>query len=153
MESARQTFGDALRGSSLRTRAALAATAVCLGLVVWGAVDAARQIQELGPRRRDAIAAQSDGADAAGNAGDAFRSFRVTLRPGERFSLVFAPDTSVDDRGTYRLVALSYLYPAIAVDDLRDAQAVMVFGEPSAAIRSAFDESGIVDGVWLGHRP
>jgi hypothetical protein len=153
IESAPHRPGGALRGSSPRTVAALAATVVFVALVAWGAVEAVRQIGELGERRDDAIAARPDGADVAGSAGDAFRSFRATLHPGERFALVFGPDTSVDERGTYRLVALSYLYPAIAVDDPHDAQAVMVFGEPTEALRSSFGETGVVDDVWLGHRP
>ncbi len=152
MEPARDTLGDVFRGSSLRTLATLAVTAVFVALVAWGAFEAVGQIRDLGTRRSDAIAARSDGADVAGNAGNAFRSFRATLQPGERFALLFAPETSIDDKGTYRLVALSYLYPAIAVDDPRDARAVMVFGDPSAAVRSAFDETGVVDGVWLGQR-
>ena len=152
MDSTRSTFGEAFRGSSLRRLAILALTAVCLALVAWGVVDAARQIRALGSRRDAALAAHSDGADVAGNAGAAFRRFRASLRPGERFRLVFAPETSVDDRGTYRLVALSYLYPGVAVDDVSAAQAVMVFGEPSPAVRSAFAETGVVDGVWLGRR-
>ena len=101
----------------------------------------------------DAIAARLDGADVAGDADDAFRSFRATLRPGERFALAFGPDMSVSDRGMYRLLALSYLYPAIVANDPEHAQAVMVFGPPSAEVRSIFDETGVVDGVWLGHRP
>lgn len=153
MESTGSTSGEAVRGSSLRTLAVLALTAVCVALVAWGVVEAARQIRVLESRRDAALAAHADGADVAGNAGNAFRSFRATLGAGERFTLVFAPETSVDDRGTYRLVALSYLYPAVAVDDVSAAQAVMVFGEPSTAVRSAFEETGVVDGVWMGRRP
>ena len=153
IESARHGAGGTLRGSSLTTIAALAVMAVFAALVAWGAVRAVRQIGEVGERRDDAIAARLDGADVAGSADDAFRSFRATLRPGERFALVFGPDMSVSDRGMYRLVALSYLYPAIVVDDPEHAQAAMVFGPPPAAVRSTFDETGVVDGVWLGHRP
>ena len=135
MESTGSTSGEAVRGSSLRTLAVLALTAVCVALVAWGVVEAARQIRVLESRRDAALAARADGADVAGNAGNAFRSFRATLGAGERFTLVFAPETSVDDqRGTYRLVALSYLYPAVAVDDLSGAEGVMVFGEPSTAV-------------------
>jgi hypothetical protein len=152
MEWARDTLGGALRGTSPRRLAALVATAVFAGLVAWGGADAARDVGTLGERRADAIAARSDGAEVVGSAGSAFRSFRATLSPGERFALVFAPGTSVDDRGAYRLLALSYLYPAIAVEDERDAQAVMVFGVPSDRIRSMFAETGTVDGIWLGHR-
>ena len=36
--------------------------------------------------------------------------------------------------------------------EARDAQAVMVFGEPSRGLRAAFDEVENVDGVWLGRR-
>ena len=153
IESARHSAGGALRASFLPRLAAFAAMAVFVALVAWGAVQAVRQIGEVGQRRDDVIAARLDGADVAGDADDAFRSFRATLRPGERFALAFGPDMSVSDRGMYRLVALSYLYPAIVADDPQHAQAVMVFGPPSAAVRSTFDETGVVDGVWLGHRP
>jgi hypothetical protein len=152
MESARLSLGAARRGSSPRVVVALVAIATFVGLVAWQALDAGRTIDQLGSRRADALASRSDGADAAGSAPEAFRSFRATLHAGERFALVFAPGTSIDDQGTYRLVSLSYLYPGIAVADPEKAQAVMVFGEPSAAIRSAFEETGVVDGVWLGHR-
>ena len=152
IESARHSGGRTLRSSSLPRLAALAAIGVFVALLAWGAVRAVRQIGEVGQRRDGAIAARLDGADVAGSADAAFRSFRATLRPGERFALVFGPDMSVSDRGMYRLVALSYLYPAIVVDDLEHAQGVMVFGPP-AAVRSTFDETGVVDGVWLGHRP
>ena len=152
IESARHSGGGTLRGSFQPRLAALAVMGVFVALVAWGAVQAVRQIGEVGQRRDDAIATRLDVADVAGSAGDAFRSFRATLPPGQRFALVFAPDMSVSDRGTYRLIALSYLYPAIVVDDPQHAQSVMVFGEPSAAVRSTFDETGVVDGVWLGHR-
>ena len=151
-ESARHSVGGTPRSSSLPRLAALAVMAVFAALVAWGTVQAVRQIGEVGQRRDDAIAARLDGADVAGDADDAFRRFRATLRPGERFALAFGPDMSVSDRGMYRLVALSYLYPAIVVDDPEHAQAVMVFGPPGA-LRSTFDETGVVDGVWLGHRP
>jgi hypothetical protein len=152
MEPIRPTFGGALRGSSPRALAALVVIAAFVGLVAWLVLDAGRTIDQLGSRRADGLASRSDGADAAGSVPNAFRSFRATLRPGERFALVFAPGTSIDFQGTYRLVSLSYLYPAIAVGEPEKAQAVMVFGEPSPAIRSAFAETGVVEGVWLGHR-
>ena len=148
----RFTLRGGFRGASPRALAALAVVGVFVAVVARQAWDAGREIDALGPQRRDALASRSDGADSAGSAPQAFRSFRATLRPGERFALVFAPGTSTNDQGTYRLVSLSYLYPAIAVTDPEKAQAVMVFGEPSAAIRADFDETGDVDGVWLGHR-
>jgi hypothetical protein len=141
-----------LRGSPPRALAALVVIAAFVGLVAWHAWDAGRQIDELGAARTEALGSRSDGADSAGSAPEAFRSFRATLRPGERFALVFAPDTSIDDQGTYRLVSLSYLYPGVAVTDPEKAEAVMVFGEPSPAIRAEFHETAVVDGVWLGHR-
>jgi hypothetical protein len=152
MEPERLTFGGALRGSSPRALATIVVIAAFVGLVAWLVLDAGRTIEQLGSRRADGLASRSDGADAAGSVPNAFRSFRATLQPGERFALVFAPGTSIDFQGTYRLVSLSYLYPATAVDEPEKAQAVMVFGEPSAAVRSAFAETGVVDGVWLGHR-
>ena len=152
IESARHSVRGTPRSSSLPRLAALAVMALFAALVAWGAVQAVRQIGEVGQRRDDAIAARLDGADIAGSADDAFRSFRAILRPDERFALVFPADMSVSDRGMFRLVALSYLYPAIVVDDLQHAESVMVFGEPSPAIRSTFDETGAVGGVWLGHR-
>jgi hypothetical protein len=153
IESARHSVRGTPRSSSLPRLAALAVMALFAALVAWGGVQAVRQIGEVEQRRDDAIAARLDGADIAGSADDAFRSFRATLRPGERFALVFPADMSVSDRGMYRLLALSYLYPGIVVDDPRRARAVMVFGQPSAAVHSTFDETGVVDGVWLGHRP
>jgi hypothetical protein len=152
MDSTRPTVGEVLRGSP-RTLVVLALTVVWVGLVAWGVVEATRQIRSLESRRSAALAVRSDGADVAGNAGSAFRRFRSTLRRGERFALLFSPDTSVDDRGTYRLVALSYLYPAVAVEGAGAARAVMVFGEPSPAVRASFEETGVVDGIWLGRRP
>jgi hypothetical protein len=152
METNPRTVGGSPRGSSLRRVGALLATAVFVALVVLVALGAAGQIRDLDSRRDEALASRSDGADAAGNAADAFRRFRATLHRGDHFALVFAPGTSIDDQGTHRLVAISYLYPAIAVTDVQKADAVMVFGEPSVAVRSTFAETGIADGVWLGRR-
>lgn len=152
MDTTRLTLGGGFRGASPRALAALVVVAVFVGLVARQAWDAGREIDALGSQRGDALASRSDGADSAGSAPEAFRSFRATLHPGDRFALVFAPGTSIDDQGTYRLVSLAYLYPAVAVTDPGKAQAVMVFGEPSAAIRAEFDETGLADGVWLGHR-
>ena len=152
MESARDTLGGALRGASRWRLAALVAMAVFVGLVALGGVEATRVLGKLRERRAHAVATKADGAAVVGHAGSAFRSFRATLAPGERFTLLFAPGTSAYDRTTYRLLALSYLYPAIAVTDERDAQAVMVFGFPTDRTRSMFAETGTVDGVWLGHR-
>jgi len=75
------------------------------------------------------------------------------VKPGDRFALVFGPDVDRDHVGTYRLVALSTLYPAVATSDLAAADAVMVFGEdPPQPILADFDRVDVVDGVWLGRR-
>ncbi len=153
METARRDLGAIVRASSpVRTSlvaALLVAFVVVLLLGVW---DSGRRLGALNHRRDEALASRADPADVAGDAAEAFRRFRATLRQGERFTLAFGPDVGRDQVGFYRLVALSYLYPALATSDLASADAVMVFGAPSAAVSKAFDEVGDVNGVWLGRR-
>lgn len=154
MHSAPRSPGaSALPTRTTRAGAALVlliAFAVVVGL---GVLDAGRVIGELGDQRERALASRSDDtAGLTGEAADAFRQFRAHLRKGERFALVFAPDIGRDQEGFYRLVALSYLYPAIAVDDPGRADAVMVFGEQSPGIRADFEQIGAAAGVWLGRR-
>ena len=114
--------------------------------------DSVRVIGDLDRGHRDALGSRSDTPGVSGDTADAFRRFRPMVRQGQRFALVFTPDVGRDQEGFYRLVALSYLYPAIAVEDLARADAVMVFGQPSSAVRAAFDEADVVAGVWLGSR-
>ena len=135
-----------------RTAAALGLLVVFLVLVLLGAFDALGRIGDLRDRRDQALASRTDPARIAGDAAEAFRRFRSNLRAGERFALVFGPAVGRDQRGFYRLVALSYLYPALAAPSLSTADAVMVFGQPSPAVRSDFDEAAVIDGVWLGRR-
>jgi hypothetical protein len=135
-----------------RTYAAIALLVAFLVVLLLGVRDAGRLIDTLDHRRDEVLASRSDPADIAGHFAGAFRRFRATIRDGERFALVFAPDVGRDQKGFYRLVSLSYLYPAIAVDDPSTADAVMVFGEPPPMVRSSFEETAVVDGVWLGRR-
>ena len=150
----RNRAAPALRPPTAQTAVALLLLAAFFLVVLLGALGAARRIGDLRDRRDLVLATRSDPAAVAGEAAGAFRRFRSGIHPGERFALVFAPAVGRDQRGFYRLVALSYLYPAIAVSDLASADAVMVFGaqEPSPAVRTAFDETDVVDGVWLGRR-
>jgi hypothetical protein len=135
-----------------RSVVALVLLGAFLVVVALGALRAVERIGDLRDRREQVLASRPDPSAIAGDVAESFRRFRSTLRPGERFALVFAPDVGRDQRGFYRLVALSYLYPALAAPDTASADAVMVFGQPSAALRSAFEEAGAVDGVWLGRR-
>ena len=120
--------------------------------VLLGLRDAGRSIGELDRRRDAARQSQSDLANVAGGEADAFRRARSSLRAGDRFTLVLPSALGRDLAGHYRLVALAYLYPAIAAADVARADVVMVFGHPSASITDAFDEIGVVSGVWLGRR-
>ena len=107
---------------------------------------------DLERRRDESLDARFGPPHGAGPDAPAFRRLRPALDEGDRFALVFGPDVGRDERHVYRLVSLSYFYPAVATDDLANADAVMVFGEPSPSVRDEFDELGLVDGVWLGHR-
>jgi hypothetical protein len=153
METARRDLVAIVRASSpVRTilvAALLVAFVVVLLVGVW---HSGGRLGALNHRRDEALASRADPADVAGDAAEAFRRFRATLRPGERFTLAFGPDVGRDQVGFYRLVALSYLYPAVATSDLAKADAVMVFGAPSPSISDAFAEVDVVDGVWLGRR-
>jgi hypothetical protein len=120
--------------------------------VAVGVVDAARRLGSLDHRRDEAIAARGDTAGQAGNVAGALRRFRSDVGAGDRFALVFGPDLDRNQRGFYRLVALSYLYPAVAVPDPEEADAIMVFGTPTPSMRGTFGEIAVVDGVWLGRR-
>jgi hypothetical protein len=125
------------------------------GLIVvlaLGVRDAVRRLDDVDRRRDQALESTFDVADATGSAAEAFRTFRSTLAVGDRFALVFASDVDRDRRGLYRLVSLSYLYPAIATSHPSGADAVMVFGPPSASVRRSFSEVAVVGDVWLGHR-
>jgi hypothetical protein len=135
-----------------RTAAATLAVVGFVCLVGVAVVSAAREVRGLDDRRREALAVPADPASSVGAAADAFRRFRAGLAAGQRFALVYGPDVDRDERGFYRLFAGYYLYPAIAVPDPRDADAVMVFGTPAPPIVSAFEPVATVDGVWLGRR-
>jgi hypothetical protein len=153
MPVAPRTLGASLRAFSPTTIVALALMAAFLIVVLAGAVQAGRRIDDLGHRRDEAMASHSDPADVAGDVAGAFRRFRSALRPGEHFALVFASNVGRDQKGFLQLVSLAVLYPAIAVSDPARADAVMVFGgEPPLPVREAFEPIGVVDGVWVGRR-
>lgn len=126
-----------------------------LATVLLGLWEAGRRFDELDHRGDRARSSRSEPApDTAGGVSDAFRRARSSLRAGEQFVLVLPEALGRGTAGHYRLVALSYLYPAIAVPDGAPAEAdlVMVFGDPPQSIRTAFDEIGVVSGVWIGRR-
>lgn len=138
----------------LRTAAVVALLAAFLVAVALVALDGVRGIRELEDRRDNALGSQPDVAAIAGEVAGALRRFRSELREGERFALEFSPDVGRDQEGFYRLVALSFLYPAVAVADPEHAHGLMAFGGPPAPdVRGAFREIAVVDGVWLGRRP
>jgi hypothetical protein len=126
--------------------------AAFVGLLAIGALDAVREVRRLDDRRREALAVETDPAATVGAAADAFRRFRSELGDGGRFALVYGPEVDRDQRGFYRLFGGYYLYPAIAVSSLQDADAVMVFGAPTEAVTRAFEQIATVDGIWLGRR-
>ena len=142
-------FGNS---SSLRTSATIACLAGLVVTLLAGVGQALHEIRDLDSRRDQALESEWDVASVTGTTAEAFRRLRTTLDAGERFALVFPEDTDRDQRGFYNLVSLSYLYPALASSDPAGADAVMVFGMPPPDVRRAFDEIGVVDGVWLGRR-
>ena len=125
-----------------------------LATILVGLWHAGQNYGDLDHRRDEARAASSDWAGAADTIADALRLARSSLHAGERYALVLPEDLGPGTAGHYRLVALSYLYPAIAVPDGARAEAdlVMVFGDPPQSIRAAFDEIGVASGVWIGRR-
>jgi hypothetical protein len=154
MQTARRDLRAIAFASSPIRRGVFAVLVLAFGVVlVLGVADAGRRMRSLDDRRDEALAARRDPADVAGDAAGAFRRFRSTLSEGDTFALAFGPDVDRDQKGFYRLVALSYLYPAVAVSDPAEADAMMVFGPPTPSIRGTFDEIAVVDGVWLGRRP
>ena len=127
----------------------------CLATVLLGLWEAGQRLGELDHLNDEARSGtRSDTADAASTVADALRLARSSLHAGERYALVLPEDLGTGTAGHYRLVALSYLYPAIAVPDGAQAEAdlVMVFGDPPQSIRAAFDEIGVASGVWIGRR-
>lgn len=123
-----------------------------LALVVYGAVASLREAEQLDDRRAHAEATRGDPVLVAGESAEAFRRFRRSLDPPTRFALVYGSAVDRDRRGFLRLFAGSYLYPAIAVDELDEADAVMVFGRPPAVVVDGFERVDEHDGVWLGKR-
>jgi hypothetical protein len=142
-----------LRGrQTLRRVGVVAAVLAFVVVLLMSVADAWSRVGDLANRRDEALAGHSEPVDVAGDAADAFRRFRATLHEGDRFTLVFGPDVAPDRMGTYRLVALSYLYPAVATADRADADAVMAFGDVPPSLLSGLEEIDVVDGVWLGRR-
>ena len=153
METAPRDLGAPARSSSpVRSGATMLLVGALVVLLVLGVWESGSRIVDLDRQRDEELATRFDLADVGGPTADAFRRLRPLLAEGDRFALVFGPDVTRDQRGTYQLVSLSYFYPAIATSDPAQADAVMVFGEPEPSVRDSFDEIGVVAGVWLGHR-
>jgi hypothetical protein len=147
MQTALRNLAATVRTFSPAQTVALFVLLAFVVVVLLLVLGAGRQIGHLGHRRDEALASRSDPVDVGGDAAGAFRRFRTTLRDRERFALVFDPGVGRDAKG------LSVLYPAIAVEDPADADAVMVFGgSPPPWVADAFESIGVVDGVWLGRR-
>jgi hypothetical protein len=148
-----ETVRQDLRGRHMLQRVGVVTAVVAFAvLLLMSVADAGRRVGELGDLRDEALAGRSEPVNVAGDVADAFRRFRTTLHGGDRFTLVFARAFDPDQMGTYRLVALSYLYPAVATSDRSDADAVMAFGDVPPSLLSGFEEIDVVDGVWLGRR-
>jgi len=141
------------RGGSRLRRGALGTLAVAFAAIVaYGALEAVRFAESLDDRRAAALVYRTDPVEQAGSTAAAYRRFRAEVDGATRFSLVFGPALDRNERGFHRLFAGYYLYPAIAVDEPARAIAVMVFGEPQAALRRDFERIAVLDGVWLGRR-
>ncbi len=152
MQPAHRNLGQVVRSVS-PTQAVAVALALAFALVILlGAGAAGARIGDLASRRDAALASRLRPADAAIDVGVVLRRFRAMLQADDRFALVLPPDLSIDDAAFDRLLALSMLYPALAVDDRRDADVVVVFGEPSREVRRAFEKVDSAGDVWLGRR-
>jgi hypothetical protein len=152
MQAAPRTVGSVIRSSS-PGRAVAGLLVVAFALVVAvSALGALARIGKLEDRRHDAPAAPPANAAHAGDVGSTLLRLSAGLQGRDRYALVFSPALDADTVGFDRLLALATLYPAIAVDDLRRADAVVVFGEPGSGVRSTFTEAASADGVWLGRR-
>jgi hypothetical protein len=148
-----QTEPRKLGRSSPLSRVSARSAVVLLGLlVVFALGHALIRTIDLDRRRDETLTSKFDLADVGGAAAPAFRRLRRTLGDGDRFALVIATRVGHDDDVRYRLASLSYLYPAVAADELANADAVVVVGEPSRSVRDEFEELGTVHGVWLGRR-
>jgi hypothetical protein len=124
-----------------------------VSVIVLGALASALRIADVERRRVEARADRTDSVSAAGSKAPALRRLQATLGDGDRFAFVFGPEVDRDQRGLHHLVALSVLYPAIAVADPEQADAVALVGiAPTAAITTRFAEVEVVDGVWIGRR-
>jgi hypothetical protein len=137
---------------TLRRLAVVTAVVAFVVLLLMSVADAGRRVGDLGKLRDEALAGHSEPVGVAGDAADALRRFRATLHEGDRFTLVFGRAFDRDQMGTYRLVALSYLYPAVATSNRSEADAVMAFGDVPPPLLSGFEQIDVVDGVWLGRR-
>ena len=124
--------------------------------VLIGVLGAGLQIGDLTRRHDDTIRSRLVRAERTDDVGNALRRLRTALHRGERFALVFSPGASAGDseffRQLARLLALSEFYPAIATDDLQDADVAIVVGKPPLRVRRGFDEVQSVRGLWLGRR-
>jgi hypothetical protein len=152
-------MSEATQDRSRASGAPSATVVVIAGLIVAflvvvtvGVVQATRRVGELDHRRSEALAVQRDPADTAGAAAIAFRSFRSALHRDSRFALVYDASIDRNQRGYLRLFAGYYLYPAVAVSQPSEADAVMVFGAPPSNVVADFAPIAVVDGVWLGRR-
>lgn len=151
-----QTASHGVVGTSVGSRlwrSALGVLVVAfLAIVAYGAVTSVREAKRLDDRRAYAEATRLDSVLTAGESAEAFRGFRQSLGASSRFALVFGPAVDRDQQGFFRLFAGYYLYPAIAVDDFQEADAVMVFGRPPKPVLDSFERLGERDGIWLGRR-
>jgi len=129
-----------------------ACLAAFLAIVAFGGLEAVRYAEALDDRRATALVYRTDPVETAGETATAYRRFRSEVDASTRFALVYGPGIDRHGRGFHRLFAGYYLYPAIAVGDPDEADAIMVFGPPGAAVLDAFERIDVVDGVWLGRR-
>ena len=123
-----------------------------LAVLLLGVWDSGRRLGALNHRRDEALASRADPADVAGDAAEAFRRFRVTLR---RASASRSPSARTSAATRWASTGWSpspISTPPSRRSDLASADAVMVFGAPSPPISDAFAEVDVVDGVWLGRR-
>lgn len=121
-------------------------------MVGFGGLEAVRYAEALDDRRASALVSRTDPVETAGETASAYRRFRAEVDGDTRFALVYGPAIDRNGRGFHRLFAGYYLYPAIAVDDPGEADAIMVFGTPGALLLDVFERIDVVDGVWLGRR-
>jgi hypothetical protein len=131
--------------------AALAAVAIAGIIDSVQTIDDARQDRHLyaSLSERERVDYPLATLDPAG----AFRQFKETLRPGERFAIVVSAGVPDGRASFYRLFGLYYLYPAIAAGDALRADAILVFGPVPQRLLGRFEGSARSVGyAWIGRR-